>query len=235
MANLKNRIDEFLLAAQVMIENSLADPDVKAALAAYGYTGEILAAGKTLYDEAVALQNAQKKEYGDQIAATSELNDIWETADRQYMRTLKIARIAFQDHPKADKAVMLFGRRKESLSGWLEQAQSFYSNIQNDADLLNALSKYGYSPESLQQESELLNQIVIRNQQQKKEMGEAQAATQARDKKIDELAHWISDLRAVAKVALADDPQQLEKLGILARTSPAKRNKKGTERSQLIY
>ncbi len=232
MANLKNRIDEFLLAAQVMIENSLSDPDVKAALAAYGYAGETLTAGKTLYEEAVALQNAQKKEYGEQVAATSELYDIWETADQQYMRTIKIARIAFQDHPKADKAVMLFGRRKESLSGWLEQAQAFYANILNDSELMNALTQYGYTTEKLQQESTLLNQIAARNQQQKKEIGEAQAATQARDKKIDELAHWISDLRAVAKVALADDPQQLEKLGILARTSPVSKSKKGTEGSQ---
>lgn len=233
MANLKNRIAEFLLAAQVMIENSLADPVVKEALAAYGYSGETLAAGKTLYEETIALQNTQKKEYGDQVAATSELNDLWETAEQQYKKTLKIARIAFQDHPKADKAVMLFGRRKESLSGWLQQAQAFYANIQNDADLMNALSKYGYSSERLQQEAGLLNQIALKNQQQKKEMGEAQAATQARDKKIDELAHWISDLRAVAKVALADNPQQLEKLGILARTSPVSR-KKGVEISQTV-
>ncbi len=98
---------------------------------------------------AVALHNARKKEYGEQSAATSELNDIWETADRQYMRTLKIARIAFQNHPKADKAVMLFGRRKESLSEWLEQAQAFYANILNDSELMNALTQYGYTTEKL--------------------------------------------------------------------------------------
>jgi hypothetical protein len=218
MANLKNRIAEFLLTAQVMIENSLTDPVVKDALAAYGYSEETLAVGKTLYDETVALQNAQNKEYGDQVAATSELYDLWETTDRQYKKTLKIARIAFQDHPKADRAVMLFGQRKESLSGWLAQAQLFYANILNDSDLMDSLAEYGYTVEKLQQESDLLNQIAVKNQQQKKEMGEAQASTQARDKKIDELAKWVSNLRAVAKVALADDPQQLEKLGILART-----------------
>ncbi|NLW46023.1 MAG: hypothetical protein GXY86_01600 [Firmicutes bacterium] len=233
MANLKNRIAEFLLGAQVIIENSLTDPVVKEALAAYGYSGETLATGKTLFEEAMALQNTQKKEYGDQVAATSELNDIWETADQQYMKTLKIARVAFQDHPKADKAVVLFGRRKESLSGWLAQAQTFYANILKDTDLMNALALYGYTTEKLQQESDLLSQITVKNQQQKKEMGEAQASTQARDEKIDELAKWISNLRAVAKVALADDPQQLEKLGILARTSPVSRGKKGEESGQV--
>lgn len=163
----------------------------------------------------------------------SQLYDLWETADRQYKKTLKIARIAFQDHPKADKAVVLFGRRKESLSGWLAQAQTFYANILKDNDLLDALAQYGYTAEKLQQESDLLNQIAQKNQQQKKEMGESQASTQARDEKIDELAKWVSNLRAVAKVALADDPQQLEKLGILARTSPVSRGKKGEESGQV--
>jgi anion-transporting ArsA/GET3 family ATPase len=82
---------------------------------------------------------------------------------------------------------------------------------------MDSLAEYGYTIEKIQQESALLNQVAVKNQQQKKEMGEAQASTQARDEKIDELAKWISNLRAVAKVALADDPQQLEKLGILAR------------------
>lgn len=33
----KNRVDEFLLAAQVMIENALSDDGVKTALAGYSF------------------------------------------------------------------------------------------------------------------------------------------------------------------------------------------------------
>jgi uncharacterized protein (DUF3084 family) len=101
--------------------------------------------------------------------------------------------VAFQEKIKADKATMLYGSRKRSLSGWLEQAQAFYANILNDNDLMNALSQYGYSQEKLEQESNLLNDVAAKIFQQKKEMGEAQAATQSRDRKIDELAKWVSD------------------------------------------
>lgn len=229
MPNSKSPIDEFLLSAQVMIENSVSDPTVKAALAIYGYTEEKLTAGKALYTEATALQNAQKKEYGEQVGATAELNSVWEVAHQQYIKTLKIARVAFQDDVKADKATMLFGRRKQSLSGWLEQAQVFYANIMNDNAMVNAFTEYGYTAAKLKDESDFLNQVIAKNDQQKKEVGEAQAATEARDKKIDELAKWISDLRAVVTVALTDNPQQLEKLGILARTSKAVRSQKPVE------
>ncbi len=218
MANGTNRIDQFLLSSQVMIENALSDTGVKAALACFGYSEEKLKAGKKLYGEAVALQNAQKKEYGDQVAATAELNDIWDIAHQQYIRTLKIARVAFNESIKADKAAMLFGRRKQSLSGWLEQARTFYANLLGDSAFLTALAEYGYTQEKLEQESTLIDQVIAKHLQQKKEIGEAQEATEIRDNALDKLAQWISDLRAVAKVSLEDNPQQLEKMGILART-----------------
>ncbi|HEX3045006.1 MAG TPA: hypothetical protein VHY08_09630 [Bacillota bacterium] len=221
MSNLKGKIDDYLLAAQLLIVNCLSDPFIKEILNNFGYTEEKLTKGRALYDEVVALNNAQKKEFGEQIAATEELNELWDRADRQYMKTLKVARVALKDVTKADRATMLFGTRKESLSGWLEQVQRFYVNLLGAPELIGIMCEYGYTAEKLKAEAALVEQVAAKNFQQKKEMGEAQAATEARDKKLDELAAFISDLRAIAKVALNDDPQQLEKLGILARSPGA--------------
>ena len=218
MAN-GNRIDQFLLASQVMIENSLQNDEIQQALAVYGYTEEKLNYGKSLFEKAESLHNARKKEFGEQIAATAELDNVWEQAEQQYMKTLKIARIALKENVKAYQSTMLLGDRKQSLSGWLEQARAFYRNILSDADLLTPLTAYGYTEEKLEQESALIDQVITKHLAQKKEIGEAQEATEKRDKALDDLAKWVSDLRSVAKVALETSPQQLEKLGILARTS----------------
>ena len=217
MAN-GNRIDQFLLASQVMIENSLQDEQIKEALAAYGYTEEKLNQGKKLYNKAEELHIARKMEYGEQIAATAELDAVWDHAEKQYMKTLKTARVALKENVRAYESTMLFGDRKRSLSGWLEQARAFYSNVLADPDFLSALSAYGYTQEKLQQESALIDQVIAKHLAQKKEMGEAQEATDLRDKALDNLAKWISNFRAVVKVVLEENPQQLEKLGILART-----------------
>jgi hypothetical protein len=58
-------------------------------LAGYGFTENKLLEIQKLYEETAALHNARKKEYGDRIAATSELNAIWKTADRRYMRLFR--------------------------------------------------------------------------------------------------------------------------------------------------
>jgi hypothetical protein len=114
---------------------------------------------------------------------------------------------------------MLYGVRKQSFNGWQEQAVSFYANILKDPELLAAMAKFGYPEEKLQEEYEMVKEVIEKQLQQKKEKGESEQATRFRDQKLDELADFVSDLRGIAKVALADTPDYLEKLGILARST----------------
>ncbi|HEX3047938.1 MAG TPA: hypothetical protein VHY08_24515 [Bacillota bacterium] len=226
MAISKNKVDDFLLAARIMIDNAQTDPLIKAELANFGYDDTRFQAIKVLYEETAALQAAQKKEFGEQVAATAEVNDLWEKADEMYINTLKIARVALKETPELGKIVLLYGSRKQSLPGWLEQARIFYTNLIEKPELMALMARFGYTPEKIQREFGVYNKLAEQNARQKIEMGEAQAATTARDRKLDELASNISDLRAVAKVALKNDSQQLEKLGILARAEGSGPRKK---------
>ena len=213
MAKPKRSIDERLLAAQVAIDNTLGDADVLAALNVFGYDEARLNAGKALYEEALALVNQQKAEYGDQFEATAAVRAAWEEADAAYRRTLKVARVALKGSQKARAAMMLSGTRKQSLSGWLEQATAFYTNLVGDADLMAAMGNFGYDQAKLQTEGALVQVVVEANLAQEKEKGEAQDATKQRDAKLDELDVWMADFKAIAQVALEENPQWLEKLG----------------------
>ena len=224
----KNKVTDFLMSAKTMIENALSDDTVKTALAGYGYDEARLQAGKALYDEAFELDLTQKRESGEKVAATTEFNNLWAEADQQYMKTLKVARIVLKNLYKADQAAMLYGVRKQSFNGWQEQAVSFYANILNDPELLEAMAGYGYPEDRLNQEYEMVQQVIEQNLRQKKEKGESEQATRFRDQKLDQLADFVSDLRGIAKVALADTPDYLEKLGILARSAGFTPSKKQT-------
>ena len=215
----RNKVTDFLMSAKIMIENALSDDAVKTALASYGYDETKLQAGKALYDECFELDLTQKKEYGEKVAATTEFNNLWAEADEQYMKTLKVARIVLKNLYKANQAVLLYGTRKQSFNGWQEQAVSFYANILKDSQLLEAMALYGYPEDRLQQEYQTVKEVIEKELQQKKEKGESEQATRTRDQKLDELAVFISEMRGIAKVALSDTPDYLEKLGIMARSA----------------
>jgi hypothetical protein len=81
-------IDSFLNRAQVAIDNALSTPQIQEYLKEYGYTSEKIQTGKTLYETALAAQQKQRQEYGEQISATEALNRLWEEAQTSYMRFL---------------------------------------------------------------------------------------------------------------------------------------------------
>ena len=211
-------ISDRLLEAQVAIDNSLNIPAILNAVSAFGYDLARLQAARALYDEVMALVAAQKREYGDQYEATAVLQTAWDSADAAYKRTLKVCRILFKGNAKAAGALNLSGSRKKSLSGWLEQAITFYTNLLNTPDFITALAEFGYDQAKLEAEAALVQAVENANAAQDKERGEAQESTLARDAKLDELDEWVARYKKVAQLALEESPQQLEQLGWVVKS-----------------
>jgi len=214
----KRSIDTLLNAAHIAITNSLTNAQVQTYLSEFGYTPERLQQGNLLYETALAAHQQQRADYGDQKTATTTLNQAWDTAKKSYVRYLKVARIAFKDNAGVATRLELDGDRKKSLSGWLAQANQFYANLLNAPDLLTQLREYGITPDKLQAGQADLQAVSTANLSQKTEKGDAQTATQAKEKAIAALKAWMSDFTAIARLALESDRQLLEGLGIMAKS-----------------
>ena len=214
MARPKKSLADRLLAAQLAINNSISDDEIKTAVAQFGYDETRLNAGKALLDNANKMQYVQKKEYGDQYQATDALTEAWNTAEKTYMRFVKVARIALKSDHALYLKLDLVGTRKKTLSEWMAQARLFYINALEDDTVLEKMALYGMEQEKLEAGKALLEQTEAANAAQEKEKGQARQATIERDKAMDELDEWLSDYIAIARIALEEKPQLLEKLGI---------------------
>jgi len=210
-------IDTLLTEAQVAIDNALNNPTILGYLSDFGYTSARIQQGKKLYTIAADAQLAQTAEAGEQISATATVNEAWAAAKKSYIRWVKVSRVALKGNSGAATQLALSGKRKESLSGWLSQAKQFYNNALSDRGILKSLQGFGITEQKLKAGLAEIKAIETANLAQEKEKGEAQAATQKRDKALDELQDWVSDYLAIAKVALEEDPQLLEALGVLQR------------------
>lgn len=211
---LNQSIADFLTDADVTINNTLNDTEVQASLAAFGYDAAKLAIGSALLAEAEQLAQQKMVKYGNQFAASEAIATARETAHEVYARTLKVARVAFKKNVQAASALMLNGRRKDPLSGWLLQTLTFYKNMLDDPALIAAMTEYGYTEAKLTAELALVTAVQELNQTQEREKGKAQASTKIRDAKFEELSIWLADFRKIAAVALASTPQKLEGLGL---------------------
>jgi len=215
MAKPKKSLAARLLAAQVAIDNAISDSEVKSLLTELGYDDTRLNEGKILLDTTNQLQQTQQKEYGDQFEATGALKESWEKADKEYMRFVKVARIALKSEHALYQKLDLSGIRKKTLSGWLAQAKQFYLNALADTVVLEKMAAYGMTQAKLEAGKTQIEETETANASQEKEKGEAQQATLERDNAVDLLEDWLSDFIAIARIALEEKPQLLEKLGIV--------------------
>ncbi len=208
-------IDSKLLFGQNAISNGQTNPEIIAALAVFGYDDAKMQDGEAMYTKAAELQVKQVKEYGEQFAATDALNLAKATTNKTYLVHVKIARIALRGDRGAAESQQLSGRRKESLSGWLNQAKALYTNALSTPAVLEALAKFGITKKKLSGTQAQVLDVEVKRNAQFKEKGEAQTATQLRDEAFDDLQDWMSDYIAIARIALEEQSQYLEMLGIV--------------------
>jgi hypothetical protein len=210
----RNSIAKKLHNIENAISGALDNPQILEKLNLYGYTYERIMAGKKLLDKVIGLMITQVKEYGKQYAATDEQMKFLTSTYAQYMVVIKIVRVVFKKQPDILASLGATGERPRSLSRWLRRARILYTNLLEMPNTLETLTGYGYTAERLQKELNDVEEVENLHVKQLSGKSVAQQSTQKRDEAFDELCDWFSDFRAIARIALYDDKQLLEALGI---------------------
>jgi hypothetical protein len=206
-------IERRFVAARISIETALQDGNIVEALAPYGYNRERLLQGQALVQQAQALAKRQRSSKGVLFAATVARAAAHNQAQAVYSHHVAIARLALQGDRGAAQKLDLSGR-KRALAAWLFQAEQFYTNALATPAITAKLARYGITSAQLtaaQQQVAAVAASIVTQQQSKNGASESM---QARDAALQALNHWMRDFRAVARMALANQPQRLAQLGL---------------------
>jgi len=182
-----------------------------------GYTTERLQQGQAKFIEVDGMVNTQKLEYNEQYEASNIFYSEWKLAKKFFMRTLKFARIAFEGNTKILNDMRANKSRSKRYDVWRVDARAMYDTLLGDDSLINVMLEFGYSIEKLTAEYEDVKKLDTYYNNFMTEKGEAQNSTLIRDEKLQELLVWRGRLVKVARLALEDQPQLLEILGIVVK------------------
>ena len=219
MSRPKLSISERLTFANVAISNALSDPQIGKLLGEFGYQTPKLSEGKALYEAADLTVKNQVALYGEQKNATARLESAEKVARTAYQNLAQVARAAFA-RDKAKLSVLgLDNPMPKPLPLFLTMTTTLFDNASHNAEIAEVLKSYGYTTEKLSKERGKIVELSAANIAQEAARGAAQNATFEQNKAMEALDYWMSSFVKVAKVALRQYPELLEKLGILKRSS----------------
>lgn len=191
-------------------------PTVLPSLIPVGYTAESLQADYAEVEALETLMQKQRTETQEQIIETKKFDDSRIAIHQIYVKDRGLCRILFKNDVQAQVELDLRGNVSQAYGNWLKEVKGFYTRINNSERLKTEVAKISMKPADLEAQLNAIVALEAIKNNQKKETAEAQAATEARDLKFDEIYAKYATLVKYSKILLGND-QAIEALGIVVK------------------
>ncbi|MEQ9437951.1 MAG: hypothetical protein RIG62_02845 [Cyclobacteriaceae bacterium] len=210
MKNEATLIRQFKIATH----NALAFPEILQQLEQHTLNEAKVKEGKKIGQRAIQLRQQHQQLKADSKEATRLFQEAFAKADFLYGEHRTLAQVAFKDQATAWDKLNLNGSRKLPLIHWLEQAQQFYSNALPYTD---TLAKYNMPQATLNEARKLVDHIETLDILRQQTKSQLQVLTQQKQEAMTELEQWMRRFYRIARVALEEQPQHLEALGLVVK------------------
>jgi hypothetical protein len=197
------------------LELTISDPQLKTLADQFGHNDAKLAEGAALAAEVQRLYENQKNARAEKLQATETYRNLKKIADISAAAIVKTARIAFKNDRGTYEALGLSGPRLKAYGDWLEQNQLLYSHLLSRPGAVEEIAKYNITLEQIQAGQQELTDTMEADKHQEDAKAESQKATELKNIAYRDFKKFMRRFIKVMTVALEDDPQMKEKLGIV--------------------
>ena len=216
-SNLNSSEAKILENDRVALENVQVQPEIAAAMGEVGYTTEVIAVGKEIWNNTRLVYENNKQEDDESSSAYAAFNNKRNELDGLFKIHWKKAKVVFRNDPVTAEKLAIATALPRTYVKKTECIRRFYNMINDDMQIQTKLSRLKVTLEEITLGATLLTELDHLRAEYLREKGESQNATKAKDTAFNRLDHWMSEFYAVAKIALDDQPQLLESLGKLVR------------------
>ena len=207
------RMEAYLMDGGLAVRNAINDPDLREVLLPYQYDEERLTTGLELQERTYRLFREQVRSYADQYRAREKLKKILKVAKAAFTSNRQLARAALTGRPDLLTGLGLGEETGQGIGDWLESARLFYINSLGDKEILKILSEVGLTRAMLKAGNVLADKVEKASAAHQAAKSKAIHATEKRNESFKEFKTWMKKFRRICRVAFADSPQKLEKMG----------------------
>jgi len=207
--NITQTLDE----ADLIIRNVRRSEQIQKKLTIYGFPPKRINEGEKLLKVTLRL----KAMMDDQQEARYETSQAWladlHSAKATYQGYVNLARTVYRDQPTVLRKLKVDRPTPKSQQLFIEQAIHFYSKVSTYKEAIE--QRYGLSTEVWSQALAEVEALSTSRSERLHLRAQAQQATEQRNRSLIELHAWVKELKYIAKVALKEEPQLLEALGMV--------------------
>ena len=217
---------DFIVNAKNYLENAGTDSFINEQILTIGYDENRLNEGRAMQKKAWETREKQIMLLNKAKSLHTRLREEFVLRLKSFTGDVRLFRSTFiRDIPVKEK-LQLYGERKRSIPGYLEQARAFYSTLLKEKDILNQLAAFNITAETVQAKLTEIDDIEKKYAAYKDADQDAQNATDECGKEFRKLRDWIRIFQDACRIVLKEKPQLQEKVGILVRSSRLRRKSK---------
>jgi hypothetical protein len=202
---------------RISLENAENQPMIAAVMAEHGFDTEEIAKGKTLLEKTRTAFSSNKHDDNERSQAYSAFIANKKELSETYKLHRKKAKIIFRKDPETLKKLNLDGKIPQAYVKWLEVVKKLYREVLNDKAIQQKLLRLKITADELSNANKKITELEEAKAKHIREKGEAQKATKDKDAAFVIMSDYMSEFYAVSRIALKDNRQLLESLGILVK------------------
>ena len=219
------KITQQLNNAHLAIRNAQRNEVIAAALAGRGYGETELADGLTLYNAADIAVDHQDTTEGEQLEASANYKGSRAKARGAFQEMARTCRALWLRQPARLTKIGLDKPMPHADADFLKAGRTLFKAENYDQGMRVQIGKHGYNAQKFTSDLAKIEALDAANQTHESAKADAKQAVKDQNAALRDMDYWLAQFLKIARVALADKPTLLGKLGVLVRSSRTKAQK----------
>ncbi|MCP5048915.1 MAG: hypothetical protein GY940_17220 [bacterium] len=229
MSYIKQYYPEYLEYTRVLFENLEKFPNFKTQMLAQGIDDGRIQVGIGARTGAWTSHDNYMSALNERDSQLKTVEELFDKAFGSYAGLVDRLRKEFYDDPQILAELELKGGRARTIAGFIDQSSRFYGACLTKDTIVAKLGAINITPEMIQSGKDDLEAYKTARSDFDEVKGRCQSLYATREKAFKPLRAWVALFKAAAKIAFADNLQELERLKIFVRNQPKPKPKPAAE------